>query len=61
MGNREVMVGIALGQFQSPAFLPGKSNLGLIVFKKKILKPLFEFFLCRRRREKDFLNPSEVH
>lgn len=35
MRNREVTVGIALGQFQSPAFLPGKSNLGLIVFKKK--------------------------
>lgn len=32
MRNREVMVVIALGQLQSPAFLLGKSNLGLIVY-----------------------------
>lgn len=35
MRNREVTVGIALGHFQSPAFLPVKSNL--IVYIKNLI------------------------
>lgn len=34
--NREVTMGIALGQFQSLAFLPGKNNLAFIVYEKDI-------------------------
>lgn len=58
MRNREVTTGIALGQFQSPAFLPVKSNLSLIVYIKKKLKTLFEFL--RSWRKKELLNSSRA-